>query len=237
MWIFCTIFSLGVAGFLTFSNVQAHLNGRKRGTNVVTRFVRDVSSNAIYRRNNIVAIAVAGGLLVLGLLFKSWWTAIFQVIPIVVSFVLQCKSNDDTERVEDSRVVTKAAGKTAAAVAVPIAVASGVGAPAAMVIAGAAKAVDVSMDSMKDVDAPAIHEPIAQAVQGVTSFKNPQVFLESAQRAGIDVSSNDLAQIAMKVIQNAPKAMLAELPENMPIEDKAMAVMSGTVINGTYREV
>lgn len=229
--------------------VMAYFNNI-RGTNTVTRFVRDVSSNAIYNIYIMYAVAVTTISILIGLVFSCVYTCIPSVLVIGLAFYFKYLSTRNKQRVEDSRVVTKTSGKvvaaTGAAVAATACAATGVGvvASAGIVAAakGASRVVDKSMDQMNDVKSPEITKEDFQELNNFASkysgidFKNPEKFIESASRAGIPTDGKDLASVAEKVIQNAPKAMLSALPENMSIEDKAMAIMGG-VVDAEYKEI
>lgn len=218
-----------------------------RGTNAVTRFVRDVSANAGYDMVIAIGLSVTCGCLFLGLLFKAVYACIPSVLVVVLGFVLKFKSTKNKQRVEDSRVVTKAGGKVVAAtgtaaVAVGATVATGgLAAPAAAAIVagstaaakGVTNVIDKSMDQMTDVNGPDIKREdfkelnaFAEKFSGI-SIEHPEEFIEAANRAGIETNGRDLREVASNVIQFAPPAMLAELPEEMSVEEKAMRVMGG----------
>ena len=220
-----------------------------RGTNTVTRFVRDVSANSGYNTILMISVSLTAGTLLLGAIFKCAYACIPSLLVIILSFILKSKSTKNKQRVEDSRVMTKASGKTVKAAGVGVAgVAAGAavaaGAPvvaagaAAAAAIGATKVIGKAANSMKDVDCPDIKEEDFEEFNKVgeeiakrvgINIKDPDKFIAAAERAGISCEGKDLSAIAERVIKNAPTAMLKELPDDMSTEDKAMAIMSGTV--------
>lgn len=221
-----------------------------RGTNTVTRFVRDVSANSGYNTILMISVSLTAGTLLLGAIFKCVYACIPSLLVIILSFILKNKSTKNKQRIEDSRVMTKASGKTVKAAGVGIVgVIAGaailiwgfpvlaVGAVAAAVL-GIIRVIGKAANSMKDVDCPDIKEEDFEEFNKVgeeiakrvgINIKDPDKFIAAAERAGISCEGKDLSAIAERVIKNAPTAMLKELPGDMSTEDKAMAIMSGTV--------
>lgn len=221
-----------------------------RGTNTVTRFVRDVSANSGYNTILMISVSLTAGTLLLGTIFKCAYACIPSLLVIILSFILKSKSTKNKQRVEDSRVMTKASGKTIKSAGVGIVgVIAGaailiwgfpvlaVGAVAAAVL-GIIRVIGKAANSMQDVDCPDIKEEDFEEFNKVgekiakrvgINIKDPDKFIAAAERAGISCEGKDLSSIAERVIKNAPTAMLKELPDDMSTEDKAMAIMSGTV--------
>lgn len=231
-----------------------------RGTNTVTRFVRDVRANRSYNTVLMISTSLTVVTLLLGTKYKCMYACIPSLLVIILSFILKNKSTKNKQRIEDSRVVTKASGKTVKAAGIGIV---GVIAGAAVLIAGAPilvvgviaavllgiiRVIGKAANSMTDVDCPDIKEEDFEELNKVgeklakrvgIDFKDPDKFIAAAERAGISCEGKDLGAIAERVIKNAPTAMLKELPNDMSTEDKAMAIMSGTVdvVNTDGKEI
>lgn len=251
-----------------------------RGTNAASRFVRDVSANAGYDMVIAIGSLLTLGCTFLGLLFDVAYAGIPSALVVVLGFVLKFKSSNDSQRIEDSRVVTKTGGKIVAivlpaVVALIAVICTGGGALVpiaivALVVAiakGVSNVVNKSVDMMSDVKGPDITKEDFKELNAVTerisgikmehpeeaittdsklsietnvgsmagitekfsgiSIEHPEEFIEAANRAGIETNGKDLREVASNVIQFAPPAMLAELPEEMSVEEKAMRVMGG----------
>lgn len=161
---FLLILNAALAMFLGLSLANAKLHDASRGTNAVTRFIRDTSSNIAYTRVMIFAGIATIFTFLIGSLFKKGWACIPTALVIVGAVVLRVMSTRNKQRVKDARVVTKGSAKVVAAtggaaaavVAAPV-VASGGAAAAAATAAvaaanGASRVVGKCADKMKDVD-------------------------------------------------------------------------------------
>lgn len=212
----------------------------ERGTNVATRFVRDVGRNQFFNIVQVTALPVTMLFLLIGCLCKAPYACLPTAACSVLIFVFKYKSTRNKQRIKDARVVTKTGGKVVArgAAAAGTAAATYYGGPAAgMAAATASKSLvavtDKCLDSMEDVEGPNITASDLEGLDSLTDtvastdFKNPDKFIEAANRAGIDTEGQDLGVIASNVVKFAPKAALEQLPENMSIEDKAMHIMGG----------
>lgn len=60
-------------------------------------------------------------------------------------------------------------------------------------------------------------------------IKNPEEFLEACKRAGVETEGKDLKTVAATIVKYAPQAYLSRLPEDMPVEEKAIRIMKGAV--------
>lgn len=122
--------------------IQGALN-YQRGTNAVSRFVRDVKSNSASRGAVIWGVlqTCMGTIsaLLMGITLLTCLMPLPGIIMIVASFVIQNKQNNNAKRVEDARVVAKGSLDVAGAVAKPVGLAAGVaaGVVAAPVVASA----------------------------------------------------------------------------------------------------
>lgn len=236
------IVNLIVAALLLVQLMKAKVSS-DRGTNAVTRFVRDSSASGMYRIVVILGVPSTLSCFVVGQIFGCPYACLPTLSIVVLSFVMQFQSNKSEQRVKDARVVTKTTGKVVAATgasAVALGcVATGVGAPAAAAIvagtSGVMNVVDKSMDQMTDVQGPDITKEDFAAFNGVAgkisgiNISNPEAFIEAANRAGIDTAGKDLGEVASNVVKFAPKAMLDEMPDGLSVEEQAMRVMGGNV--------
>ena len=245
------ILNIVIAGWCGLKLMKAKTADAERGTNCVTRFMRDVSANAKYSQVMMICGGATLLFLVIGAIAGCPWVCLPTLVPIGVSFYLKLQSNKSVQRVKDARVVTKTTGKVVAAtgtaaVAVGATVATGgiaaggmaaaatIGATAAA--AGASRVLDKSMDQMTDVEGPNISKDdfkefnaFASKLSGI-DIEHPEEFIEAANRAGIETNGRDLREVAANVIQFAPTAALEELPDNLSIEEKAMRIMKGAVV-------
>lgn len=234
---------------ITVVLVLAYFNSL-RGTNSVSRFVRDVGSNVVYNTYIMYAVAVTTISILIGLIFSCVYTCIPSVLVICLAFYLKYLSTKNKQRVKDARVVTKgggefieSAGEDVATIACKVAKLDPVTSDAVVgATAVTSHVIGRAVSKMDDIDSLNITKEDFQELNNFASkysgidFKNPEKFIESANRAGIPTEGKDLASVAEKVIQNAPTAMLSALPESMSIEDKAMAIMGG-VVDAEYKEI
>lgn len=236
------IINLIVAAILLLRLMKAKVSSG-RGTNAVTRFVRDSSASGMYRIVVMFGASSTVACFVFGLIFGCPYACLPTLSVVVLSFVMQFQSNKSEQRVKDARVVTKTTGKVVAATgtaAVAVgATAAGVPVPVTKALvagtSGIMNVVDKSMDQMTDVQGPDISKDNFAALNGVAekisgiNISNPEAFIEAANRAGIDTAGKDLGEVAGNVIKFAPKAMLDEMPDGLSVEEQAMRVMGGHV--------
>lgn len=216
-----------------------------RGTNCVTRFMRDVGANRTYTQ----CITVCGGttilMFIIGTFKGCFWVCLPTLIPIGVSVYFKVMSNRNAQRVKDARVVTKGTGKVIAATGDAAAtttafVGSGgnlAAAKAAHVVASSAcKVLDKAMDQMDDVESIDVKQSDFTELNGYTKnitgidIEHPEEFIEAATRAGISTEGKDLREVAYRVIECAPTTALEQLPDNMSTEEKAMRIMKGAMV-------
>lgn len=114
---FLFILNLIVALILGVQVMNA-MNSMQRGTNAVTKFVRDVSANSKFSRVTIFAVIATVITLLLAMIPKSKpvWACIPTIAVLILSFVAKSKSTKSKDRVEASRTVTKGALEAGAAV-------------------------------------------------------------------------------------------------------------------------
>ena len=241
---FLFVCNIVIAGIFGINLLNTKTSDASRGTNCVTRFVRDGASNTVYTMTIALCGAATILFLIIGAMAGCTWVCIPTIIPIGFSFYLKLQSNKSQQRVKDARVVTKTTGKvvaaTGTAVAATACAATGVGAVATAGIvagaAGASRVVGKSVDTMTDVDGPDISKEDFKELNAFVSkfsgidIEHPEEFIEAATRAGINTEGRDLREVAANVIQFAPKAALEELPEDLSVEEKAMRIMKGAVV-------
>lgn len=155
-----------------FRCIQAALNNT-RGTNVVTRYVKNVRSNTTFK--NALAFSSLGLLdALICAAICGFGIYLLMLVPdiglLIMSIVMQYKSNQNKQRIKDARTVTKGGLKTTAAVAsvaakpvemagkAAMATGYGMGVGAALVAGGTAlgaagNVLDRAGDSMTDVSA------------------------------------------------------------------------------------
>lgn len=248
--LFCDLITAAVA---TVKMLNSY-NSSKRGTNAVTRFVRDVSANVGYNKCQIMSVL---GIIMFGLpglIFGGGW-AILVVAPtvatLVLSFVLKAKSTNNEQRVKDARVVTKGSLEVGAAVAetgltaagAVAGTSTGVGAAAGAKIGKAvggsvATISDKAAQSMTDVDSLGITKEdmkgINDVVGGVAggiqkvSVPDPTRFMEAAQRVGIGQAGEDPQVVAARVFAQIPES-LREKYQGKPEGELAMLFLEGKV--------
>lgn len=228
---FLFILNLVIAMTLLMRLMSAKMsNGR--GTNTLTRFVRDTSSYRKYTTIAMVSIAITALFLLLGLLLKSFlaWTPTAACAGLAFYFKLM--SNKSEQRIKDSRNVTKGTMQVVgesgevlgSAAGMALSAATG-GAVPPTVAVNAGKTIGNSAgkgllkvsDTMDDCNVD-LHGC------GVTDV---EAFKLAASRAGIVTEGKDVNTIAENVVKFAPPAAVKALPDSMTIEDKAMHILGG----------
>lgn len=223
-------------------------NSSKRGTNAVTRFVRDVSANVGYNMCQIMSVL---GIIMFGLpglIFGGGW-AILVVAPtvatLVLSFVLKAKSTNNEQRVKDARVVTKGSLEVGAAVAETGLTAAGAvaggaaGAKIGKAVGGSVAAIsDKAAHSMTDVDSLGITKEDMKGINDVmggvaggiqkVSVPDPTRFMEAAQRVGIGQAGEDTQAVAARVFAQIPESV-REKYQGKPEGELAMLFLEGKV--------
>ena len=204
----------------------ADMRGANRGTNAVTRFIRDNANVNIQGHLLLIMGAVSVVALLLGGIFKMPYACLPTIGAAVLSLVLTKKSNDNKQRVEDARYVTKGSCEVVgqvgeeAGVVVGTAVGTAVGNPLlGKTIGQAVGQVSASVAStaaniMTDVESSGI-------IIDVDSL------MQLAEQAGIPTAGKTPEQVCDNVIAFAPQAVLDRLPDNLSKEDKAKYILSG----------
>lgn len=248
---FLFVVDVVVAALFGLKLMQAKTADASRGTNCVTRFMRDVGANTVYTRCVIICGGTTIVMFIIGMIAGCFWVCLPTLIPIGISVYFKVMSNRNAQRVKDARVVTKTTGKVAAVTGTAVAaagltvatggIAAGGMAAAATVggtaaAAGASRVLDKAMDQMDDVEGPNITSEDFKELNAFASkfsgidIEHPEEFLATCQSVGIPTEGRDLGEIAYRVIECAPAAALEQLPENMRIEEKAMRIMKGALV-------
>lgn len=207
-----------IAVILSLRLANAYLSSR-RGTNVVTRFVREGLSYNTYSKVRFSGIGATALFFLLGSIFNAPYAAFPTAIPVALSFVLANKQNKSEQRVQDARAITKTSLEVTGQVAGTVGTVAGtaVGNPMLGKAIGNATGQIASQaaSNMSDVSS-----------AGIT-ICNQQEFLAIAERAGIAINGRSAEQVCADVIKFAPTTALAALPDNMSAEEKAKRIMSG----------
>lgn len=204
----------------------ADMRGANRGTNAFTRFIRDNANVNTQGYMLLIMGAVSVVALLLGGIFKMPYACLPTVGVAVLSLVLTKKSNDNKQRVEDARYVTKGSCEVVgqvgeeAGVVVGTAVGTAVGNPLLGKTIGqavgqvSASVASTAANNMTDVESSGI-------IIDVDSL------MQLAEQAGIPTAGKTPEQVCDNVIAFAPQAVLDRLPDNLSKEDKAKYIMSG----------
>lgn len=221
---FFTILSIigsAVTGFMLFNAAMSD----KRGTNAVTRFVRNVGAYGKYRVCLLSGALQLVVFLLFSLLCGSIVPVIFPVIILGLTGYLMYKSNTNQQRVKDARYVTKQSldvgGQVAGEAAyIGTAVATGGNLAAAQ----AAKAVGDQAGGVMRQASSAMTD--VEATPITVSPIDTEALIEAATRMGIDTDGKSIEQISDKIVKFAPPAAIAALPEDLDNVEKAKRIAS-----------
>lgn len=231
-----------VAMVLLFRLMHAKQAGIERGTNVVTKFVRDTGANVTYSTISAISLLVTIVSLVLSLMTKYKFIACLPTAVVcIMCFIFKAQSNKSVARVQSVRQVTKnslevgaAAGSTAGK-AVGTVVGKRLGGVAGATIgyeAGGAVGDTLGGFSRKCADAMTDCESMnigKEEFKQVETFTNPELFMQKAKALGMVNEGDDVVTVAERVMSYAPPAALQALPDNASLEDKAMLLLEGKV--------
>lgn len=218
--------------------VQAYTKDAKRGTNATTRFVRDVRANFVYEK--WIGICTLGIIVGLVTAFTGQGFHIGRlawlppIVPIPICLYFRKLSTESAQRIKDARVVTKGALKTGAVVG-EVAIATGAvaaapvsgGASVALVagVAATSKVMDKAADAMTDVESIELSPVEVTSVLETMTPEMKEKFLQAAERSGIPCEKRSFQKIAHDVVRFAPTETLAQLPENLTEEEKALSIL------------
>ena len=231
-----------VAMVLLFRLMHAKQAGIERGTNVVTKFVRDTGANVTYSTISAISLLVTIVSLVLSLMTKYKFIACLPTAVVcIMCFIFKAQSNKSVARVQSVRQVTKnslevgaAAGSTAGkAVGTVVGARLGgtAGAKAGYEVGGAVGNALGSVgkhcaDAMTDCESMNIGK---EEFKQVETFTNPELFMQKAKALGMVNEGDDVVTVAERIMSYAPSAALQALPDNATLEDKAMLLLEGKV--------
>lgn len=217
--------------WLVISVVNTSIRSR-RGTNVVTRFVRNGMASSKMQRNMISAF-VAILVMAIGIfLLHNFWYLFGLLVPIaaiVLQFVFMYKdTHHNKQRVKDSRVMTKASldataqAATVAGAAIGSAV-PGIGTMAGQAIGSAVSGVAANASQNMQVEG-AVQVNMAPVLDSAT-------FLLQAKGIGIPTDGRSIQDVAAEVIKYADPRQLARIDQSQPIEIQAQTLL------GSYKEL
>lgn len=204
----------------------ADMRGADRGTNAVTRFMRD-SANVGFQGCVLIMMGVVSVIaLLLGGILRMPYACLPTVGVMLLSLVLTKKSNDGKHRVKDARYVTKGSCEVVGQVGEEVGGVVGenvgayygtpeVGRTIGQTTGRIAETVSSkAANNMRDVESSGI----------IIDADN---FMKLAERAGIPTAGKTPEQVCDNVIAFAPQAVLDRLPDNLSKEDKAKYIMAG----------
>lgn len=219
--------NLVISMLLLFKCLSAY-NSSQRGTNTLTRFVRDTSSYFKYKTIIFMSIPLTMVFTLLGMLSKSYIAGLPSFGVAILCVVLQIKSNRSDQRKIDARKVTKTTGKAVAKTAAVggTAIATAVcPTPATAMIAGKATEaigakVDLALDSMDpDVIVPDL---------SVTELPDPDVIAQ-CRSVGIQTDGKTKEELYNSILAIAPRAVLNDAPKDLSSTDLAKHVLRGMI--------
>ena len=224
----------GIVAFWQLNILKHYQNSRSRGTNKVTRFIRDTGANAGYTRSIFVCMITTVVCLILSFLGKPPVIPALPTVGVIIyAWKLKADSTKDAQRVKDARGVTKGslqvAGKSGEAIggvggylaAKHAGLPGKVGVDAGRAVGKVAGGVALSAaDAMTDVEG----LPVKKA-----KFKNPELFMERAKALGMAEDGEDLTVVANRILSYASPTQLEALPDKLSLEDKAMRLLQGGV--------
>ena len=224
-----------IIAFWQFNLLKIYQNPRARGTNKVTRFIRDTSANAGYTRCIFVCMITTVVCMILSLLGKP---PIVPALPtagvIIYAWKLKADSTKEAQRVKDARGVTKGSLQVAGVAAVGVGTVAGIAAAKASGVLPAQVGANLGAKAGKVAGAVATSAADAMTdVEGLpvkkAKFKNPELFMERAKALGMAEDGEDLTVVANRILSYASPTQLEALPDKLSLEDKAMLLLQGGV--------
>ena len=236
------VINIIIAMVLLFRLMHAKQAGIERGTNVVTKFVRDTGANVTYSTISAISLLVTIVSLVLSLMTKYKFIACLPTAVVcIMCFIFKAQSNKSVARVQSVRQVTKnslevgaAAGSTAGKAVGTVVGARLGGTAGAKAGSGVGGAVGDALGSVSKHCADAMTDCESMNIgkeefKQVETFTNPELFMQKAKALGMVNEGDDVVTVAERVMSYAPPAALQALPDNASLEDKAMLLLEGKV--------
>lgn len=231
-----------VAMVLLFRLMHAKQAGIERGTNVVTKFVRDTGANVTYSTTSAISLLVTIVSLVLSLMTKYKFIACLPTAVVcIMCFIFKAQSNKSVARVQSVRQVTKNSLEIGAATGSKAGKAVGtvvgkrlggvkgaiVGSEVGGTVGDALGSVGKRCaDTMTDCESMNIGK---EEFKQVETFTNPELFMQKAKALGMVNEGDDVVTVAERIMSYAPSAALKALPVDATLEDKAMLLLEGKV--------
>lgn len=214
---FILVLNIVMAVVLTVSLLSSN-SSRKRGTNAASSMARDISANFMFRKVRIAALLCTVVCCLLGVLFGGrFWIGLPTILPLVLSFVFENKSNNDPNRVKNARVVTKGAMDATAA-----------GAGVAGTAIGTAVGNPMLGSSIGNAVSSAAAGASANFNAGQMQLPNPERFMKIAVQRGYAKEGEDPNVVATRLLGSIPEVTRAQLADKAPAE-QAMLVVEGKV--------
>ena len=236
------VLNIILAMVLLFRLMHAKQAGIERGTNVVTKFVRDTGANVTYSTISEISLLVTIVSLVLSLMTKYKFIACLPTAVVcIMCFIFKAQSNKSVARVQSVRQVTKNSLEVGAAVgstagkAVGTVVGARLGGTAgAKVGCEIGGAVGDTLGSVGKRCAGAMTDCESMNIgkedfKQIETFTNPELFMQKAKALGMVNEGDDVVTVAERIMSYAPPVALKELPVDATIEDKAMLLLEGKV--------
>ena len=235
------ILNLVITAPLVFMSMTANDAGN-RGTNAVTKFVRDASNSGMQTRVGAACLGTTVLFLLVGSIFGAWYACIPSLLGLILTFVFKSRSTKSKERVTNARVVTKGAGEIAGNSSQAIGAAAGAvatahGGPGAgkvarMIGEAGAKtfgAATASMDVPEyKADMSGVNDKaLAEAAERYKNTEPNSVNIKAAAKSlGLKTDGLSDDEIADKVVGFLPPASMAELPDSLTNAQKVSIIYS-----------
>ncbi len=235
------ILNLVITAPLVFMSMTANDAGN-RGTNAVTKFVRDSRNSMAQTRVGIACLGLTVVTLVVGSFFHVGYACLPSLLGLVLTFVFKSRSTKNKERVTNARIVTKGAGEIAgnsskAIGAVAGAAATAHGGPGAGKVAQAigevgAKAFGAATNAMDvpeyKADMSGVSDKaLAEAAERYKNTEPSSVNIKAAAKSlGLKTDGLSDDEIADKVVGFLPPASMAELPDSLTNAQKVSIIYS-----------
>lgn len=208
-----------------FAVMTAKAADAKRGTNSVTRFVRDAAANSRYTLAGFIALALSVvSFLISGFTF---WVCLPSVAVIILTMVFKFQSNRSEQRVKDARVVTKGSLQVGAAAAETVGTAAGAyfGNPELGREVGkvSGKVMSSAANNMTDVGDINISASDFDRLNNIS----PDMLMSLASRNGFSIEGKNAEQVAGEIMSFASPSGVKELPDNLTSIQKAYVLAGG----------
>lgn len=207
-----------------------------RGTNTVTRFVRDAATYTRYKWGLRIGLVELGVFAIWGLTKGTVVPAIFPLCVIGFSAFLMHRNTYDKQRVMDSRSVVKDTLQTTGQVAEGAAQVAGYAA-AMYTTKGNSAAAEAASNASKQIGKAAggVVTQMADRMDDVESTPiqidpvDADMIIAAADRMGISTEGKSIEQISDKIVKFAPTAAIAALPEDLSNVEKAKRIVANDV--------